>query len=326
MHQKRILVAGGAGFLGSHLCIWLLKQGHHIIAMDNLSSGRKENIEAQLSSPHFSFIQADIAETHPFTDQIKQEIGPVDEIYNFACQASPPFYQASPIATIRTNTIGVLNLLELATAYQARFLQASTSEIYGDPLVHPQQESYWGNVNPIGPRSSYVEGKRIAESTCFEYKRNHDLDIKIIRIFNTYGPNMSPADGRVVSNFIMQALEGKPITIYGNGSQTRSFCYVDDLIDGVIRMMASPKTPAGVLEPVNLGYPGEYTIREFAEKILAMTDSSSTIIYHDLPLDDPTKRQPDISRANQVLGWHPSISLEEGLAKTIPYFQKVLKK
>lgn len=309
--KKTILVTGGAGFIGSHLCERLLKEGNSVVCVDNLFTGSKHNIAHLLKQyPSFRFLRHDI--TKPLSLR-------VNEIYNLACPASPPRYQHDPIHTLKINTIGVLNILELARKSSARFLQASTSEVYGDPLEHPQKETYWGHVNPIGPRSCYDEGKRVAETFCIEYHAQHKLDIRIVRIFNTYGPRMAPDDGRVVSNFIVQALQGKPITIYGDGSQTRSFCYVDDMVDGLVRMMASN---AG--GPINLGNPNEFTVHALAKKILQMTHSKSRIVRKALPQDDPKQRRPDITLAWKKLHWKPKIELALGLQKTIAYFQTTL--
>lgn len=307
----RILVTGGAGFLGSHLCERLLREGHEVICLDNLFTGRKRNILPLLENPHFEFIRHDVV------DSFKVE---VDQIYNLACPASPVHYQHNAIKTIKTSVMGAINCLGLAKRLGARVLQASTSEVYGDPAVHPQQESYWGNVNPIGIRSCYDEGKRCAETLFFDYHRQNGVDIRVMRIFNTYGPNMDPNDGRVVSNFICQALRGEPITIYGEGSQTRSFCYVDDLIDGMIRLMNKD----GVTGPVNIGNPGEFTIKELAQKVISLTGSASTLVHEPLPGDDPKQRRPDITIAREQLGWEPKIPLEAGLQRTIPYFRDLL--
>jgi UDP-glucuronate decarboxylase len=312
MSTRRILVAGGAGFLGSHLCERLLREGNFVICVDNFSTGRIENLRNLLRYDTFSFVRHDIV--HPLDL-------PVDEIYNLACPASPPHYQADPVHTMKTSVIGSLNLLELAAHYQARIFQASTSEVYGDPQVHPQPESYWGNVNSFGPRSCYDEGKRSAETLFYDFHKQYGVDIRIVRIFNTYGPRMRPDDGRVVSNFIVQALKGDDITIYGDGSQTRSFCYVDDLIEGFCRLMGSQ--PA-IHTPVNLGNPGEFTVRELAEQIIALTGSSSRIVQRPLPTDDPRQRRPDITVAKRELGWEPAIALTEGLKSTISYFERQL--
>ena len=310
----KILVTGGAGFVGSHLCERLLKEGHEVLCLDNFFTGGKENILELLDNPRFELLRHDI--TFPLYIE-------VDQIYNLACPASPIHYQHDPVQTTKTSIHGAINMLGLAKRTGARILQASTSEVYGDPEVHPQTEDYWGKVNPIGPRSCYDEGKRCAETLFFDYHRQHKLAIKVIRIFNTYGPNMHPNDGRVVSNFIVQALKNKNITIYGDGSQTRSFQYIDDLIDGMIKMMKSPKRFTG---PVNLGNPTEFTIKELAEKVLEMIpESKSKIIYKDLPTDDPKQRKPDISLAKKELDWKPTIKLEEGLEKTIEYFRSIAK-
>ncbi len=306
--QKRILVTGGAGFLGSHLIDRLLGQGHEVVCVDNLFTGTKRNILHLQGRPNFEFIRHDV--TFPLYIE-------VDEIYNLACPASPIHYQHDPVQTTKTSVHGAINMLGLAKRLRCKILQASTSEVYGDPSVHPQTEDYWGNVNPIGPRSCYDEGKRCAETLFFDYRRQHGLEIKVARIFNTYGPRMHPADGRVVSNFIMQALRGEPITLYGEGQQTRSFCYVDDLIEGFLRLM---DTPGEVTGPVNLGNPDEFTIRELAEKIVAMTGSKSQLAFLPLPQDDPRQRQPDIGFARSRLGWSPTVQLEQGLQATIEYF------
>ncbi len=309
--RKRILVTGGAGFLGSHLIDRLLGEGHEVLCVDNLFTGSKRNIEHLHGVARFEFIRHDV--TFPLYVE-------VDEIYNLACPASPIHYQYDPVQTTKTSVHGAINMLGLAKRLNCRILQASTSEVYGDPVIHPQVESYWGNVNPIGLRSCYDEGKRCAETLFFDYRRQHGLEIKVARIFNTYGPRMHPADGRVVSNFIMQALQGQAITIYGDGSQTRSFCYVEDLIDGLVRLMASPADFTG---PVNLGNPEEFTIRELAEKVIALEGSRSSIEFLPLPEDDPRQRQPDISVALARLGWRPRVALEEGLAPTIAYFTEL---
>jgi UDP-glucuronate decarboxylase len=313
-NQKRILVTGGAGFLGSHLCELLLGAGHEVICLDNFSTGLRRNIAPLTRFDTFRAVAHDVVEP------IDLE---VDEIYNLACPASPPHYQADPIQTTKTCVIGSLNLLDLAARRGARIFQASTSEIYGDPHVHPQVESYWGNVNPFGPRSCYDEGKRCAETLFFDFHKSHGVAIKIVRIFNTYGPRMRPDDGRVVSNFIVQALKGEDITIYGDGSQTRSFCFVDDLIDGFIRLMASPPSLTG---PVNLGNPAEFTIGELAEEVIRLTGSRSKIVRRPLPVDDPRQRRPDISLATEELGWRPKVNLAEGLAHTIRYFDDLLSR
>ena len=311
--MKTILITGGSGFLGSNLCARLLDEGNKIICIDNNYTGRMENINHLLSHPNFTFIKHDICEPLKLIQKL-------DQIYNLACPASPPAYQGNhAIKTTKTSVYGAINMLELAKEHKATILQASTSEIYGDPLVHPQNEDYRGNVNPIGIRACYDEGKRCAESLFFDYHRHENVDIKVIRIFNTYGPNMDPNDGRVVSNFICQALSEKDITIYGDGSQTRSFCYVDDLIDIIIKVMNSSRDFQG---PINTGKPGEFTIRELAQKIIEKTNSKSKIIYKDLPLDDPTQRRPDITLAKDKFNWEPKINLDEGLDKTIEYFKK----
>ncbi len=311
--MKKILVTGGAGFLGSHLCEALLKQGNEVICMDNYFTGSKSNIVHLLDNPYFELYRHDV--TMPAHVE-------VDEIYNLACPASPIHYQYDPIKTIQTSIMGAINMLGVAKRTGAKILQASTSEVYGDPHVHPQPEEYWGNVNPIGIRSCYDEGKRCAETLFFDYHRQNNVRIKVIRIFNTYGPNMHPNDGRVVSNFIVQALKGKDITIYGDGSQTRSFCYCDDLIRGMIAMMATPDEITG---PINLGNPHEFTIKQLAELVIELTGSSSKIIYEPLPSDDPTQRQPIIDKAKKILNWEPTVQLREGLVKTIEYFDKKLK-
>ena len=314
MHiHKRILVTGGAGFLGSHLCKRLLDQGHDVLCVDNFFTGTKRNVLELLDEPRFELMRHDV--TFPLFVE-------VDEIYNLACPASPIHYQHDPVQTTKTSVHGAINMLGLAKRLRAKIFQASTSEVYGDPTVHPQEESYWGHVNPIGVRSCYDEGKRCAETLFFDYHRQHNLRIKVARIFNTYGPNMHPNDGRVVSNFILQALKNEPITIYGDGSQTRSFCYVDDLIEAFILMMESPDEITG---PINTGNPIEFSIKELAEKIIDLTDSSSKLEYKPLPSDDPTQRQPDITLAKELLGWEPEIQLEGGLKKTIPYFESCLK-
>ena len=306
--QKRVLVTGGAGFLGSHLIDRLLEQGHEVVCVDNLFTGSKRNILHLLGQPRFEFIRHDV--TFPLYLE-------VDEIYNLACPASPIHYQHDPVQTTKTSVHGAINMLGLAKRLKCRILQASTSEVYGDPAVHPQTEDYWGNVNPIGPRSCYDEGKRCAETLFFDYHRQHGLDIKVARIFNTYGPRMHPADGRVVSNFIMQALNGQPITLYGTGSQTRSFCYVDDLIDGLLRLMESPPEFTG---PVNIGNPTEFTIQQLAELVLEMTGARSELAFMPLPADDPQQRCPDIGLARTKLGWAPKTQLQDGLERTIEYF------
>ncbi len=311
MKKKRVLVTGGAGFLGSHLCDRLLERGAETLCLDNFFTGSKQNIVHLLGNPNFEMIR------HDLVQPIFLE---VDWIFNFACPASPVHYQFNPVKTVKTNVMGTINMLGLAKRVQARILQASTSEVYGDPLEHPQTEAYWGRVNPIGVRSCYDEGKRVAETLMMDYHRQNGVDIKIVRIFNTYGPRMALNDGRVVSNFIVQALRGEPITIYGDGSQTRSFCYVSDLIDGVIRMMEADE----FIGPVNLGNPDEFSIRELAEHVIAMTGSRSEIVSRPLPQDDPTQRQPDISLAKSRLDWAPSVNLAEGLRKTVDYFAETL--
>jgi len=305
---KKILVTGGAGFIGSHLCARLLRQGDAVFCVDNFSTGFRRNIEPLLDHPHFELLRHDM---------VQPVYAEVDQIYNLACPASPAHYQADPINTTKTSVLGAINVLELARRLRIPVLQASTSEVYGDPLVHPQREAYCGNVNPIGPRACYDEGKRCAESLFFDYHRQYRLPIRIVRIFNTYGPNMHPDDGRVVSNFIVQALRGKDITIYGDGSQTRSFCYVDDLVEALVRMMNAER---GVTGPVNLGNPGEFAINELAHLVIELANSSSRIVYRDLPVDDPRQRRPDISKAREALGWQPTIDLREGLRRTIDYF------
>lgn len=311
-NRKRVLVTGGAGFLGSHLCESLLSLGCDVLCVDNFYSGTKDNIAHLLGNPHFEMMRHDV--TFPLYIE-------VDEIYNLACPASPIHYQWDPVQTTKTSVHGAINMLGLAKRTRAKILQASTSEVYGDPTIHPQKEDYWGNVNPIGLRSCYDEGKRCAETLFFDYQRQHDLRIKIARIFNTYGPRMHPNDGRVVSNFIVQALQGKPITIYGDGSQTRSFCYVSDLIEAFVRFMATADDVAG---PINLGNPNEFTIRELAETVIEMTGSKSELRFLRLPSDDPKQRQPDITLARSSLDWEPNTSLREGLVKTIAYFDDVL--
>lgn len=310
--KKRVLVTGGAGFLGSHLCKRLLEDGHYVIAVDNLYTGRIENIQPFFSNPDFEFVRHDI--TEPM--DIK-----VEEIYNAACPASPPHYQKSPTFTTKTCVQGLIHMLDMATKYHAKILQFSTSEVYGDPQIHPQPEQYRGYVNPIGIRSCYDEGKRCGEALCFDYAREFHTRVKVIRIFNTYGPNMDPKDGRVVSNLIMQALQGEDITIYGDGSQTRSFCYVDDLIEGIVRMMDSKDE---IMGPVNLGNPGEFTILELAQRIIEKTNTISKIRYCPLPADDPLQRKPVIEKAKELLSWEPQVSLDQGLDATIPYFKRQL--
>lgn len=310
--MKKILVTGGAGFLGSHLCDRLIAAGHDLLCVDNFYTGTKDNVKGLLGHPHFELMRHDV--TFPLYVE-------VDQIYNLACPASPIHYQHDPVQTTKTSVHGAINMLGLAKRLRARILQASTSEVYGDPEEHPQTESYWGRVNPIGPRSCYDEGKRCAETLFFDYWRQHRLEIKVMRIFNTYGPRMHPNDGRVVSNFIVQAIKGEPITIYGDGSQTRSFCYVDDLIEGMIRFMDSPVDFTG---PVNLGNPGEFTMLELAEMVLRLVGGPSRIVFMPLPQDDPRQRQPDIGLAKERLGWQPTMSLEDGLKETIRYFRGCL--
>ncbi len=310
--MAKILVTGGAGFIGSHLIDRLLERGDEVICVDNYFTGQKKNIEHHLDNPKFTAIEHDIV--HPL------EGIDVDQIYNLACPASPIHYQYNPIKTVKTSTIGMINMLGLAKRCGARILQASTSEVYGDPHVHPQVESYWGNVNPIGIRSCYDEGKRVAETLCMDYHREHGVDVRIIRIFNTYGPRMHPQDGRVVSNFIVEALSNKPITIYGDGSQTRSFCYVDDLVRGMMALMDQND----FIGPVNIGNPVERSMKDLAEKVLALTNSESTIEYKELPQDDPKQRQPDISLAKEKLSWEPTVDITEGLSKTIEYFKTIV--
>ena len=311
MHnRKRILVTGGAGFLGSHLCRRLLDAGADVLCLDNFFTGSRDNVIDLLSNPHFELMRHDV--TFPLYVEI-------DEIYNMACPASPIHYQHDPVQTTKTSVHGAINMLGLAKRTGAKILQASTSEVYGDPQVHPQQEDYWGHVNPIGPRSCYDEGKRCAETLFFDYYRQHQLKIKVARIFNTYGPNMHPNDGRVVSNFIMQALRGESITIYGDGSQTRSFCYVEDLVEGLVKLMNSGDDIPG---PINLGNPNEFTIKQLAELVIEMTGSPSGLIFEPLPTDDPLQRQPDITLAQKKLGWEPNIQLSKGLERTIDYFRQ----
>ena len=308
--RKRVLVTGGAGFLGSHLCERLLSEGNEVICVDNFFTGRKQNIAHLMDNPYFEVLRHDI--TFPLFIE-------VDEIYNLACPASPVHYQFDPVQTTKTSVVGAVNMLGLAKRLKIKILQASTSEIYGDPEEHPQPETYWGNVNTTGPRACYDEGKRCAETLFFDYNRQNGVPIKVVRIFNTYGPRMLPNDGRVVSNFIVQALEGEDITIFGEGNQTRSFCYVDDLVEGFLRMMAGPDDFTG---PVNLGNPGEFTIKELAEKVIAMTGTKSKLTYKPLPQDDPKKRKPDITLAGDRLGWEPKVPLDEGLEKTVEYFKQ----
>jgi UDP-glucuronate decarboxylase len=310
--SRRILVTGGAGFLGSHLCERLLGLGHEVLCVDNFFTGRRSTVAHLLDDARFELMRHDV--TFPLYVE-------VDAIYNLACPASPIHYQHDPVQTTKTSVHGAINMLGLAKRTRATMFQASTSEVYGDPAQHPQREDYWGNVNPIGPRSCYDEGKRCAETLCFDYHRQHGVRIRVARIFNTYGPRMHPGDGRVVSNFVVQALRGAPITIYGDGSQTRSFCYVDDLIAGFLAMMAAPDDVTG---PINLGNPGEFTIRALAEKVVALTGSRSPIVHRPLPENDPAQRRPDIARARTLLGWEPTIALDEGLARTVAYFDGLL--
>jgi UDP-glucuronate decarboxylase len=313
LSPKRILVTGGAGFIGSHLCGRLLADGHEVLCVDNFYTGRRLNVTDLLSSPRFELLRHDV--TFPLHVE-------VDEIYNLACPASPVHYQHDPVQTTKTNVHGAINMLGLAKRLKARILQASTSEVYGDPKVHPQPEGYWGHVNPVGPRACYDEGKRCAETLFFDYHRQHRLEIKVARIFNTYGPKMKPNDGRVVSNFIVQAILGQDITVYGDGSQTRSFCYVDELVEGLVRLMG---TPSEVTGPVNLGNPGEFTILGLAEKVINLTNSRSRIVFKLLPENDPAQRQPDISQAKRLLCWEPAVPLEEGLRRTVAYFEGLLR-
>ncbi len=310
--RKRVLVSGGAGFLGAHLCARLLAESHDVLCVDNYFTGTKDNIAHLLSDPHFEIMRHDV--TFPLYVE-------VDEIYNLACPASPIHYQFDPVQTTKTSVHGAINMLGLAKRVKAKIFQASTSEVYGDPEVHPQTEDYRGNVNPLGPRACYDEGKRCAETLFFDYHRQHGLRIKVARIFNTYGPRMHPNDGRVVSNFILQALRGEPVTVYGDGSQTRAFCYVDDMVDGCLKLMATSDEVTG---PVNLGNPDEVSVGELAEKVIALTGSKSKITYQPLPTDDPTQRCPDISLAHRLLGWKPKTSLEGGLKKTIDYFREFI--
>ncbi len=310
---KRVLITGGAGFLGSHLSEKLLKQGHDVVCLDNFFTGNKRNISHLRDYDGFELVRHDV---------IEPILLEVDQIYNLACPASPIHYQYNPVKTTKTSVMGAINMLGLAKRVKARVLQASTSEVYGDPNVHPQQEGYWGHVNPIGIRSCYDEGKRVAETLFFDYHRQNSVDIRVMRIFNTYGPNMHPNDGRVVSNFIVQALRGENITIYGDGQQTRSFCYVDDLLEGMNRLMNTD----GITGPMNIGNPNEFTIRELAEQVIRITGSNSKLVNEDLPSDDPKQRQPDITMAKQELGWEPKIQLEEGLSKTISYFRELMEK
>jgi UDP-glucuronate decarboxylase len=309
---SRVLVTGGSGFIGSHLCERLLQDGHEVLCVDNFYTGARSNVRHLFSHSNFELVRHDVC--FPLYAE-------VDEIYNLACPASPIHYQFDPVQTTKTSVHGAINMLGLAKRVKAKILQASTSEVYGDPAVHPQTEGYWGNVNPIGPRSCYDEGKRCAETLFFDYRRQHDLAIKVARIFNTYGPRMHPNDGRVVSNFIVQALQNQDITVYGEGTQTRAFCYVDDLVDGLVRLM---NTVHDVTGPINLGNPGEFTIRELAETIIGLTGSSSKVVHKPLPMDDPRQRRPDISVANELLGWKPMVELTDGLRKTIGYFERLL--
>ena len=310
--RKRILVTGGAGFIGAHLCRRLVQEGNDVLCVDNFYTGTRDNVADLLASPHFEVMRHDV--TFPLFVE-------VDEIYNLACPASPVHYQNNPVQTTKTSVHGAINMLGLAKRVRAKILQASTSEVYGDPTTHPQTEEYWGNVNPIGPRACYDEGKRCAETLFFDYYRQHRLRIKVARIFNTYGPYMHPNDGRVVSNFVMQALRGEPITLYGDGSQTRSFCYVSDLVEGLVRLMNSPDEVTG---PINLGNPNEMTVREMAEVVVRQCGSRSRITFAPLPADDPKQRQPDITKAQQLLGWRPTVALADGLAPTIEYFRRFL--
>jgi UDP-glucuronate decarboxylase len=312
--ERRVLVTGGAGFIGSHLCQRLLADGHEILCVDNFYTGTRRNVQHLLSNSSFELTRHDVC----FPLYVE-----VDQIYNLACPASPIHYQFDPVQTTKTSVHGAINMLGLAKRIKAKILQASTSEVYGDPVVHPQTEDYWGNVNPIGPRSCYDEGKRCAETLFFDYGRQHKLQIKVARIFNTYGPRMHPNDGRVISNFIVQALQNKDITVYGDGMQTRSFCYVDDLVDGLVRLMASADEIVG---PINLGNPGEFTIRQLAEIVIDLTGSASKIIHRPLPSDDPKQRRPDISKAHELFDWQPAVALSEGLLKTIGYFEALLAK
>lgn len=314
LNERRVLVTGGAGFIGSHLCERLLADGHEVLCVDNFYTGTRRNVHALLGNPRFELERHDVC----FPLYVE-----VDRIYNLACPASPIHYQHDPVQTTKTSVHGAINMLGLAKRVKARILQASTSEVYGDPVVHPQPEEYWGNVNPVGPRSCYDEGKRCAETLFFDYYRQHRLLIKVARIFNTYGPRMHPNDGRVVSNFIVQALKNKDITVYGEGDQTRSFCYVEDLVDELVRLMESE---SGIVGPINLGNPGEFTIRQLAEIVIDLTGSASKIIHRPLPQDDPKQRKPDISKAQELLEWEPVLPLAEGLTKTIAYFDELLAK
>jgi UDP-glucuronate decarboxylase len=312
-YMKKILVTGGAGFIGSHLCEYLLAQGEYVICVDNLFTGNKKNIANLLANDNFSFLEHDIVEPL-YIDE------PIDQVYNLACPAAPIHYQLDPIHTVKANTAGVINMLGLAKKHKAKILQASTSEVYGDPNEHPQKETYWGNVNPIGPRACYDEGKRVAETLFFDYHQQDHVQIRVARIFNTYGPRMAYNDGRMIPNFVTQALQGKDLTIYGDGEQTRSVCYVTDLVDGLYKLM----NQHNFIGPVNIGNPDEYTVKQLAEKVLAATKSDSKLVYQPLPQDDPKQRRPDISLAKEKLQWQPSISLEEGLAKTIEYYKEIL--
>jgi UDP-glucuronate decarboxylase len=312
LNGSRVLVTGGSGFIGSHLCERLLQDGHEVLCVDNFYTGTRSNVSHLFSHSNFELVRHDVC----FPLYVE-----VDEIYNLACLASPIHYQFDPVQTTKTSVHGAINMLGLAKRIKGKILQASTSEVYGDPSVHPQTEGYWGNVNPIGPRSCYDEGKRCAETLFFDYRRQHDLAIKVARIFNTYGPRMHPNDGRVVSNFIVQALQNQDITVYGEGTQTRAFCYVDDLVDGLVRLMNTPHEVTGT---INIGNPGEFTIRELAETIIGLTGSSSKVVHTPLPLDDPRQRRPDISVANELLGWKPTVGLTDGLRKIIGYFERLL--
>jgi UDP-glucuronate decarboxylase len=313
LNEQRVLVTGGAGFIGSHLCERLLQDGHEVLCVDNFYTGTRHNVHRLIANSRFELMRHDVC----FPLYVE-----VDQIYNLACPASPIHYQLDPVQTTKTSVHGAINMLGLAKRVKAKILQASTSEVYGDPAVHPQTEDYWGNVNPIGPRSCYDEGKRCAETLFFDYLRQHRLPIKVARIFNTYGPRMHPNDGRVVSNFIVQALRNHDITIYGDGSQTRAFCYVDDLVDGLVRLMGTPETVTG---PVNLGNPGEFSIRALAEEVIGLIGSSSRIVHMPLPADDPRQRRPDISKANELLDWRPTVPLRDGLRKTVEYFERLLQ-
>jgi len=313
LSEQRVLVTGGAGFIGSHLCERLLRDGHEVLCVDNFYTGMRRNVHGLIANSRFELMRHDVC----FPLYVE-----VDEIYNLACPASPIHYRFDPVQTTKTSVHGAINMLGLAKRVKAKILQASTSEVYGDPAIHPQTEDYWGNVNPIGPRSCYDEGKRCAETLFFDYHRQHRLPIKVARIFNTYGPRMQPNDGRVVSNFIVQALQNHDITIYGGGSQTRAFCYVDDLVDGLVRLMGTPETVTG---PVNLGNPGEFSIRALAEQVIGLIGSSSRIVHMPLPTDDPRQRRPDVSKANELLDWKPSVQLHDGLRKTVDHFERLLQ-